>query len=474
MKLRLTEKPTVRVRDDAAVVVFPSRPYWFSATKEIGDVLSVLGEEIDESEAVPELAERLGATIAEATETLAEIRDLLYENSVLLIDGQASIEAEPVEPHFQVNPVENVLVIGTTMCCNLECPHCSVNAKAPLPGEMTTLELKALIDHLASMPWNRDISRVGLTGGELFTRSDALELIDYVHAKGFKVVVASNALLLTDQMIAQLATYNGFRISVSLDGPNAESHERIRGKGTFEPTVAVIRKLAASGVSVGVNMVIHRDNIDLIGDTLKLADDLGAKAFNCLRLMRIGRARPGSGGNCRLVGVLDRVLYRKLFSILRGNARYRELMHNSTFACQVMGVAAGVRSDYCGIGTNRALYVRSDGCVYPCPNAVAPEFLLGNVKTDQLWDIWKNSPILRSLRQLSVDTMNPKCAQCDVRYFCGGSCRGENHHVTKNLQSPHYNCKDNREAIFEIMWMLTEDPEFFQDKVANLYQTVCF
>lgn len=187
----------------------------------------------------------------------------------------------------------------------------------------------------------------------------------------------------------------------------------------------------------------------------------------------VGRANSRKSQD-ELVRVPEHVLYRKLFEILRGNLQYQKLMQNSTFANQIMGIAGGVKSHYCGIGTNRALYVRADGSIYPCPDTVMPKFRLGNVKDEQLWDIWERSPLLRELRQLDVDTMNPVCAKCDVRYFCGGGCRGENYQVTREFQSPHFNCEEIRKTIFEMMWMLTEKPAFFQDKVEGLYQTVCF
>lgn len=473
MKMQLVEKPTVEVKDDAAVVIFPSRPYWFSATKEIATVLSILQEEVDEESATRNIATNLSVTLEEATETLEEVRNLLSSNGVLYTNGKTSEFVESIEPHFQVNVVENVLVIAATQGCNLACRHCYANARKPFRNEMTSEELKRLIDDLESMPWKNDVSRVGLTGGEFFTRPDALQIIDYVHASGFKVLVSSNGLLLTEEIISRLANYANLKISVSLDGPTAEVHELIRGERTFARTIEVIRKLTARGVSVGVNMFVHQDNISLIEETLQLTEELGVKAFNCLNLMRVGRANSRQSRD-ELVRVPEHVLYRNLFAILRRNPRYQELMKNSTFANQIMGIAGGVKSHYCGIGTNRALYVRADGSIYPCPDTALPKFRLGNVRSEQLWDIWEHSPLLRELRQLDVDTMNPTCAECDVRYFCGGGCRGENYQVTKEIRSPHFNCKEIRKTIIEIMWMLTEEPTFFQNKVERLYQTVCF
>lgn len=473
MKIQLVEKPTVETRGDSAVVIFPSRPYWFSATKEIAMVLDILQTETDEETTIRDITTHLDISPAEASETFEEVRDLLWDNNVLRVNGRTSEAIEVIEPNFQVNAVENVLVIAATQGCNLACQHCYANAKKPLRNEMTTEDLKRLINDLASMPWKNDISRIGLTGGEFFTRPDALEIVDYVHAKRFRVLVSSNGLLLTDEIILRLASYTDLKISVSLDGPIAEVHESIRGKETFERTIKTIRKLTEHGVFVGVNMFVHQGNINLIKETLQLAGELGVRAFNCLNLMRVGRANSRKSQD-ELVRVPEHVLYRKLFEILRGNTQYQKLMQNSTFANQIMGIAGGVKSHYCGIGTNRALYVRADGSIYPCPDTAIPKFRLGNVKDEQLWNIWEHSSLLCELRKLDVDTMNPICAKCDVRYFCGGGCRGENYQVTQKLRSPHFNCGEIRRTTIEMMWMLTEEPTFFQDKVENLYQTVCF
>lgn len=472
MKLKLIEIPTIEVRNDAAVVIFPSRPYWFSATSEIKDILDILEREIDTVSTEKEISAKINISISEAQETLMEIRELLYSNCVLLVDGRLNVDSQLIEPDFQVNAVENVLVIAGTQKCNLACPQCYAKAKNPMKNEMTTGELKQLIDELDAMPWKNDVSRVGLTGGEFFSRADAIEIIDYVHAKGFKVLVSSNGLLLTEETIRHLSRYPNLKMSISLDGPVSEPHEKIRGAGTFVPTVEAISRLSASGVFVGVNMFIYQDNVDLIDETLHLTEGLGVQAFNCLNMMHVGRANSRQS-RATLQRVPEHILYRKLFEILRGNMRYQQMMYNSTFANQIMGIAAGVKSKYCGIGTNRALYVKPNGDLYPCPDTVLPNFRLGNVRKNNLWDIWENSTLLRQLRQLDVDIMNSECSQCDVRYFCGGGCRGENYQVTKSLSSAHFNCREMRDAILELMWILTEEPTFFQDKVQDLYQKTC-
>jgi radical SAM protein with 4Fe4S-binding SPASM domain len=471
MKLKLIERPTVEIRNNIALVIFPAHAYWFSADPGIEKVLDVLVEETEELVAVERVAQQLNISCAEAFEILGDIKDLLYKRQVLSIDGKLLGTVSQSVSNAQQALMQNTLIIGVTQKCNLACPHCYADAKDALSEEMTTQEFKQLIDQLASMPWSEKVERVGLTGGEIFTRPDAMEIISYTHDKGFKVLVSSNAVLLTDEIIDQLAKYDGLNISISLDGPTAEIHEMIRGKGTFEPTIAAIRRLSSKGVFVGIYMFIHKDNVDFIGDTLSLADSLGVSAFNCLNMVYVGRANLSQAGG-GLTRISDRILFGKLFVILRDNPHHQELMKNSVFVNQITGISAGIMSDSCGIGTNRSLYVRSDGNIYPCSNVVDPKFCLGNIRQNEMWDIWQNSDILKTMRAFSVDNLNPVCAKCAVRYFCGGGCRGETYFTTEDIKSPHYDCAEMKESILDMMLMLTEKPDFMREKVESLYQAM--
>ncbi|MEK7655202.1 MAG: radical SAM protein [Patescibacteria group bacterium] len=469
MSISLLESPSIIRRGDATIVLFPSRPYWFSATEEIVDILDAftLG---DAPVIIAAIAERLAISQEDAEIAYQETVDLLYPSGVLLVDGQRA-NVEDISPEFQVNDVENVLVIATTQGCNMACSMCYARAKKVLKNEMTTDEIKSIIDQLARMPWNNEVSRVALTGGELFTRKDALDLIDYVHQCGFYAQVNTNATLLTSEQIKKLAAYPRLKMSVSLDGCCAETHEAIRGIYNFEKTIQAISALTARGVSVAINMFVHAGNLDEIAGTIHLADALGVSGFNCLNMMHVGR------GNSRrtkqeLAAVPLAAFYRKVFEVIRGNERFQQLMMHSTFANQLMGIAGGVKSTTCGIGTNRALYVKADGSLYPCADTAVLQFRLGNLRSDSLEEIWERSSRLSELRSLNIDTLNTRCASCDVRYQCAGNCRGENFQTTKDLRSPHFKCVEIRDSILELMWILTEEPDLFRCKVESLHQSV--
>lgn len=469
LNVRLSENPSIYRRGDQAVVIFPSRPYWFSATEEVGQIIEAfkLG---DDGQIVSTIAEELRIAHDEAQAIFEELSNLLYASAVLSIDGNLAERIE-YNSDFQLSDVENVLVIAATQGCNMRCPMCYAQADRVLDNEMSTEEIVAILDQLSMMPWQNGISRVALTGGELFTRPDAIDLIAHVNNLGFHAQVNTNATLLTHDQIRRLAEFPRVRVSVSVDGSTPETHDLIRGKGAFDITTRTIRQMCEAGVAVTVNMLVHRGNCDQISDALALTDTLGISGFNCLNMMHIGR-----GKTTRAQRMLEEIplaeFFRKIFEAIRDDSRFQELMTGSNFSNQIMGIAGGVKCHTCGIGTNRAIYTTADGSVYPCANAALPDFKIGNLRTDNLANIWDGSPTLQDLRSLNIDTMNAQCAQCDVRYICAGDCRGESYQTTGDLRSPHFRCNELHDSVLELMWILTEAPDLFKHKVDNLYATV--
>ncbi len=61
-----------------------------------------------------------------------------------------------------------------------------------------------------------------LTGGEPLLRSDIFDLARHGTAKGLRMVMATNGTLITDKTIEEMKGSGIQRVSISLDGPDAE------------------------------------------------------------------------------------------------------------------------------------------------------------------------------------------------------------------------------------------------------------
>ena len=119
-------------------------------------------------------------------------------------------------------PPLRLLAWETTRRCNLDCRHCRAAATlGPYPGELTTAEGKKLLTDVAGM----GPAVIILTGGEPLLREDIFEITAYGHKLGHRMVMAVNGTLLTPDIARRLKDAGIQRLSISLDGATAASHD---------------------------------------------------------------------------------------------------------------------------------------------------------------------------------------------------------------------------------------------------------
>src|SRR6185436_11771541 len=129
-------------------------------------------------------------------------------------------------------PLEVLLEI--THRCNLPCKHCYLPDHDD-HGELTLDEIRGLFDQLAAA----GTLFLTLTGGEVCSRTDFLEIVDAAVERGFTVKVLTNATMVTDEIAAHLFAAGVLEVSVSIYGPNAEVHDAVTDMpGSFVRTLA--------------------------------------------------------------------------------------------------------------------------------------------------------------------------------------------------------------------------------------------
>jgi MoaA/NifB/PqqE/SkfB family radical SAM enzyme len=131
-----------------------------------------------------------------------------------------------------------------------------------------------------------------MTGGEPLLRPDIFELARYGSDKGFRMVMAPNGTLITDEIVQKMKESGIQRISISLDGPTAETHDAFRRvKGAFDGALQGIERAKKGGLEFQINTTITQVNLHLIPDILHLAENLGAVAHHIFLLVPTGRGK---------------------------------------------------------------------------------------------------------------------------------------------------------------------------------------
>jgi len=312
-----------------------------------------------------------------------------------------------------------------TRQCNLSCIHCRASAqKGPYPGELETAECLRLLDDIAS--FSKPV--IILTGGEPLLRKDIFEVAHHGSEKGLRLVMAVNGTLVDEKMARKMQDSGIQRMSVSIDGATAESHDRFRQvPGAFEGALRGIRLAKKVGLEFQINTTITRQNSHELPAILELAIDLGAAAHHLFLLVPTGRGRELKDQQVaaqeyeeiltwfydqkeRSPLHLKATCAPQFYRILRQKARKEG--KNVTY--QNFGLDATTRGCLGGVSF---CFISHLGQVQPCGYL---ELDCGNIRENTLEQIWTKSHIFRDLRDFNG--YKGRCGRCEYRKVCGG-CR---------------------------------------------------
>ncbi len=327
------------------------------------------------------------------------------------------------------SPVVRLIAWEVTRSCNLACKHCRAEAHPePYPGELSTAEAKKLIESFTEV--GNPI--IIFTGGEPLLRHDVFELMSYAHSLGLRPVMSPNGTLLSPENAAKIKASGVQRCSISIDGPDAASHDAFRGvPGAFAASMRGIEYLKGAGLEFQVNTTVTKDNLGSFKEIFKLADALGAAAWHIFLLVPMGRA----------ASLQDQVItdkeyeealnwfydFRKTTKMhLKATCapHYYRIMRQRAKAegvevtPQAFGMDAFTRGCLGGTGF---CFISHTGQVQPCGYLTID---CGNVRQTPFPEIWRTSPPFLQFR--NQNEYSGKCGVCEYHKVCGG-CRARAH-----------------------------------------------
>ena len=349
----------------------------------------------------------------------------------------------------QPTAVPVVIVWNYTNRCNLRCIHCHQNSEEAEEEELTTEEKFKVIEKLGEA----GISILTFSGGEPLVCSDIFDAIERANDSGLLCTIASNATLMTKQVIHRLKKAGVRRVEVGLDGYRAETHDFLRNTpGSFEATIQGIRNCAEAGFDeLCATMTLHAKNVDELRGTIELAEKLGVNRFYLNRLIPAGRGKDvihldvTNGQKIDALGYLYKKFHDSVVSgegiqcYSRGMTYYGRLGHERSggtiFTVSEAlsgyskmwqekfggGISEIVRKYSSGFGGCSAgityAGLTTGGDLTPC---VPAPIKLGNLLEEDLEEIWVNNELLNYIRRR--DELTGACGSCTYNTICGG-CR---------------------------------------------------
>ncbi|NBE51855.1 mycofactocin radical SAM maturase [Streptomyces boluensis] len=314
-----------------------------------------------------------------------------------------------------------------TYACNLSCAHCLSSSGRRDPLELSTAEMKSVIDELQRM----QVFYVNVGGGEPTVRPDFWELLDYAVAHQVGVKFSTNGLRLTPDRARRLAATDYVDVQISLDGATREVNDAVRGRGSYDMAMRAMENLAAAGFGeFKISVVMTRQNVSQLDDFAAIADRFGAQ-------LRITRLRPSGRG----ADVWDELhptdaQQRELYTWLVAHGD-RVLTGDSFFHLNALGSQPIPGLNLCGAGRVVCL-IDPVGDVYACPFAIHDAFKAGNVRAaGGFQDVWQHSDLFADLRRPST---GGACASCSAYDVCQGGCMAAKFFTGLPLDGPDPEC----------------------------------
>jgi radical SAM protein with 4Fe4S-binding SPASM domain len=347
-----------------------------------------------------QLSEASGEPIKEFASDFDEFVEYLVGEGVLEWREEPSF----IEPLYDGNKPFDIL-ISITLACNLNCSFCAVRAGKARKDNMTLDDIDNVIEQVKKYK----PTPVGITGGEPTVKKKMLLHIieELTPIKEIDLNVFTNGTLITKDYAQQLYDAGLRVMRVSIDGHTAQLHDAIRGKkGAFEKTVQGIKYLRDLGIYVNTVTVICGMNYPYLKEIREFAKQT-VDSFTITPVAPTGRAY----GSDMLLDP------KETLDVMLSGFESRKIQ----IAITPLGSCMG----------GKTIYIAANGDIFPCAQTQFPEIKIGNIREDDLSEIYKTDT-LQGLLKSTVEDFE-QCRDCDIRYFCGGGCRGFAFKFTNSL-----------------------------------------
>jgi radical SAM protein len=329
-----------------------------------------------------------------------------------------------------------LVIWEVTRSCALACRHCRASAENRRdPLELSTDEGKRLIDDVVEM----GTPLIVFTGGDPIQRTDLEELIAHAKSRNLKVgTIPAATPLLTRERLESLKAAGIDQLAISIDGPTAAEHDDFRRiPGAFDIAIQGARWVREIGVPLQINTVFGQWNVNRFEEIATLVSELGAAFWEVFFLVPTGRGSEIQGCTPdefeQIFAKLHAMSMNAPFIIKvtegqhfrRYVAQQAKLGNQAPTADHRRSIGVSVRPVNSG---NGFCFVDHQGNV--CPSGFLPLFR-GNLREKSIIDVYRNDPVFRDLRDLSL--LKGKCRVCDYKEVCSGGSRARAFALTGDM-----------------------------------------
>ncbi len=340
------------------------------------------------------------------------------------------------------------LDIDITTHCNLRCLYCShFSSDGDVDKDLPLDEWREFFKECNSI----GIMKICLCGGEPLYRKDIREIIESIVNNRMRFSILSNGTLIDDDLAKFIKdTKRCNCIQVSIDGPDADSHDKFRGKGSFDKALNGLKNLLRYNVPVTSRVTLNKYNYRRFPETAKLLlEDLNLPDFSINSASYFGLCRENNDSVAmnaiefsEAMVIIEELLkkYPNRINAQAGPQACTKMWRQMEKAINgdktiAKEISCGFLGS-CGCVWNK-MSVRADGVMVPCSQLSQME--MGSINHNDLRNIWLNSPILKEMRERINIKLSEfdSCRDCKYQKFCRGGCPATAYTIFGNANVPN-------------------------------------
>ena len=315
------------------------------------------------------------------------------------------------------------LVAELTYACPLRCAYCS-----------NPVDWQGIAASLSTADWSRvfreaaalGIVQLHLSGGEPLLRADLEELVREARSLDLFVNLITSGVPATLERLRALRDAGLDAVQLSVQDARGVVGARIAGVDRHRQKLAVASWTRELDLPLTINCVLHRDNIDQVGELVALAEELGAHRLELANVQYLGWA---------LVNRAALLPTAEQIAKARAAVRVRRDM-------EVLFVLPDLHADRpracMGGWAKNYVVVAPDGMALPCHAARDLPLEFWNVRAQPLEAIWTSSPGFLAFR--GEAWMAEPCRSCDERHRDFGGCRCQAFALTGDMRATDPAC----------------------------------
>ena len=239
-------------------------------------------------------------------------------------------------------------------------------------------------------------------------------MINYATKKGSFVSMDSNATIMNKQIIKKLLETDLDSLSISIDGANQKIYGKIRKGGNLNIVLSNLKELIKqrneknSSLKIFVAIVVQRDNIKNLIETIKLLDSFGVDEINPVPIVEYDIKEYEKFTLKNSINELQKVCENILKLKLKSKLNYDFIMK---YLKDAKKGNIEYQKEPCYVPWY-STYITWEGDVLPCCYFYDKQLCFGNVFKEDFKKIWNNKKYKNFRKSMSTIRKFRVCQTC--------------------------------------------------------------